>query len=80
MFRGEGVYDLVFVFVIVFLMINILKFYLWLVGYVLVLLEFGYRLCGFLMIYFYKICGMLKMELLILFYGILVCVRKGKYF
>lgn len=71
---------LILVSVITFSVTNISKPYLWLAGHVSVLSKPGYRLCGFLMIYLYKICGMLKMDLSTLLYGTSVHVRKWKYF
>lgn len=67
---------LILVSVITFSVTNISKPYLWLAGHVSVLSKPGYRLCGFLMIYLHKICGMLKMELSTLLYGTSVHVRK----
>lgn len=78
--KGEGVHGLILPSVTTFSVTNISKPYLWLAGHVSVLSKPGYRLCGFLMIYLHKICGMLKMELSTLLYGTLVHVRKWKYF
>lgn len=71
---------LILVSVITFSVTNLSKPYLCLAGHVSALSESGYRLCGFLMIYLHKICGMLKMELSTLLYGTSVHVRKWKYF
>lgn len=56
------------------------KPYLWLAGHVSGLSEAGYSLCGFLMIYLDKICGMREMKLSALLYGTSVHVTKWKYF